>query len=103
METLWQLILTKKNSFLLIRLLQIFILLIDQILNLSLELCLHRPNLRRNNVSQGLIHDRDSFKLYLAFFILKFDEILLIGYFDFVLGRYLLKKYCFGFIDSHFF
>ena len=83
MVALRQLILSIECSQLQICLLNFFILLINLILNDGSELLLHIPDLRRNNIPEGLAIVRYLEQLIVAGRI-KLHEVLRIGYLNFV-------------------
>ena len=65
-----------------------------------MELFLHASNLRRNDVSQGFVHDRCHRKLHLDGLI-KLDEVLAVWHGDFRGGHYLLKEYVLCLVFTH--
>lgn len=79
--SIWEAILTEKSSHIEVSLLHIFVLLINQVLELSFELRLHLSYCWWNDMSQDLVHDWLLFEGILSGGI-KFYKILLIRHFD---------------------
>jgi len=77
MVALRQLILAEEHSLLLVRLLEVLVLLVNQVLDLGSELSLHLPDLGRDHVSKSLVHGRNSSKLGLHS-VIELDEVLLV-------------------------
>ena len=97
---LGQLVLAEEDSFFLVLGLQVFVLLVNQILNLAPELTLHLPHLWRNHVAKGFVHRRDLGQCLLHG-IVELHEVLLVGKLDLVVGGDWLEEHLLSLFGRH--
>ena len=97
--TLGKLELTQEASLLKVAFLEGFVLLVDHVLDLGLEFSLHRSDLRRNDVSEHLVHHWYFCKL-VGWGPIELDEILLVWYFDVAMSWNCLEEDFLGFVSG---